>query len=120
MKSLYSHTFCYQTFEGPKIHPGIICLQVKGYRYLEEDNSDESESEEEEEEDDKDEEEHGEHGEDTELAEGEGPRAGEEGGQEVDPDQDADSQAPPVGAAEVHRHRRWVGEDGGGKLREEP
>lgn len=87
--------------------------KVKGYRYLEEDNSDESESEEEE---DKDEEEHVEHWEEKELENGEGPGAGDEGGQEPRHNQGADSPAPSRGAAEVHRRRR----DGtGGKEGEE-
>lgn len=100
-------------FDWPKICLGFICVQVKGYRYLEEDNSDESESEEEE---DKDEEEHVEHWEEKELENGEGPGAGDEGGQEPRHNQGADSPAPSRGAAEVYRRRR----DGtGGKEGEE-
>lgn len=92
-----------------------MCLQVKGYRYLEDDNSDESESEEEEEED-KDEEEHGEHWEDRELEVGEGPGAGVEGDQEARHNQVVESPALSRGLAEVHRRIR----DGtGGKEGEE-
>lgn len=78
----------------------FLCLQVKGYRYLEEDNSDESESEEEE---DKEDEEHG------EVDEEVGPGNGDEGGQDVE-FQGADSPASWRGGAEVHRRRRDDGD----------
>lgn len=76
-----------------------LCLQVKGYRYLEEDNSDESDSEksEEDDEEDKEDEEH--------VAEEMGAEGGEEGGQDAVV-QGADSPGARRRGAEGHR-RRW-------------
>lgn len=78
----------------------FLCLQVKGYRYLEEDNSDESESEEEEYKEDE------EHGEEEEEV---GPGDGDEGGQDAE-FQGADSPASCRGGAEVHHRRREDGD----------
>lgn len=80
----------------------FLCLQVKGYRYLEEDNSDESESEEE---DYKEDEEHGEEEEEEEVGLGDG----DEGGQNAE-FQGADSAASWREGAEVHRRRPEDGE----------
>ncbi|XP_075946807.1 protein unc-93 homolog B1 [Anarhichas minor] len=72
--------------------------KVKGYRYLEEDNSDESDSEKSEEDDE--EEEHEEH-----VAEEMGAEDGEEGGQDAGV-QGVDSPKARRRGAEGHRHRR--------------
>lgn len=71
----------------------IICLQVKGYRYLEEDNSDESDSEKSEDDDE-------EHVVEEMVAEDR-----EEGGQDAGA-QGADSPTAWRRGAEVHRRRQ--------------
>ncbi len=80
-----------------------LCLQVKGYRYLEEDNSDESDSEKSEEDDEEDEEDKNE--DEEHVAEEMGAESREEGGQDAVV-QGADSPGARRRGAEGHR-RRW-------------